>query len=106
MNDGAKVFEVGVASLDWPRACRATLPTGASVFPIEACDCVRVCNGGVVTVESGEPWVKATDFGRPTGDGPGETDAFREKGLLRNCAMLQWLRPARFPDAHKISTRC
>jgi len=83
MKDGANVLEDGVASLDFSRPCRGALLVRASALPIEACDWVRAWDVGVAMVERGEPVGKATDLGRPAGEGAGETDAFLEKGLLR-----------------------
>lgn len=55
---------------------------------MEAWDCVREWDGGVDTLERGDPCVKATDLGRPA-EGPGEGEACLEKGLLRGCAMFR-----------------
>jgi len=104
MKDGANVLEDGVPSLDLSRPCRGTLPVWARAPPSEACDWVRAWDVGVDVADNGEPGVKATDFGLPAEAGAGETDAFLENGLLRDCAML-WEVKAIALDGWRPATR-
>lgn len=67
------------------------MPTGRRLAAaIEACDCVRVCEGGVVTLVKRVDWEEnIADFGllTPLEAGEGEGEPFRAKGLLR-CDIL------------------
>lgn len=89
MNDGANVEEFGVAPLESLRWCRVPLPdVGARLAAIDATDdWFRVCEGGVVALDSGDGEEKTADLGlaaipAPLGL-PLETEPARVKGLLR-----------------------
>jgi hypothetical protein len=85
MNEGAKVFDVGVPFLESVLWCRDA-DDGAKIPPRFACDWVRACVG-VDMVERGEGEETIVDFGRPgrfgVTAGDGEGDPAREKGLRR-----------------------
>lgn len=85
-------MEFGALLLELTRWFRGPLvPTGTRfAAPIDACDWVRLCVGGVGTFgRRAEGEENIADFGRPRPleAGEGEREFFLAKGLLR-CDML------------------
>lgn len=99
MNDGAKVFEVGVSFREFERGRGIGLLLGATAPVSEEYDWFRLWIGLCVE-DNGEDMIM--DLGLPLGIfGPGDGDPVLEKGLLRFCpgfdAILKWfvvIRPA------------
>lgn len=89
MNDGAKVFEVGVPLLESVR-CRTVvviLLLGDNSPASEEMDWFLVC-GGLCVEDNGEDMIM--DFGLPLGLlGAGDGEPVLEKGLLRFEAMFE-----------------
>jgi hypothetical protein len=83
--DGANVLELGVASLDAPRAWPFRMGAGGANAASDDWDCVRTCVGGGegMPVSSDGEEGATTDLGRPRPLEPVEVEAFLAKGLLR-----------------------
>jgi hypothetical protein len=86
MNDGANVLELGVPSLDvpraWPLPFRADTG-GANAAGNRLWDCDRLWAGGEGAPDTRDGEGERTDFGLPSPLEPVECEAFLANGLLR-----------------------
>lgn len=96
MKDGANVEELGVAPFESVRWCREPLPLIGARFAASDVDWLRLCEGGVAILASGDE--NAADLGLAAGTaevvGVGEGEPPLAKGLFRLCDMVRTLRLA------------